>query len=151
MDSSTGECIITMYGVRQCLLSSILSSIFLERIMSHALETHDRKFCIGGRNITNMRFADDIDTQDGEEKTLEVLVEGHSQTYTNYKMICSVEKSKLMTCSLNGIQREIKIKRQKLDIVTSFRYLGAIVSDRECTSHCISHKAEAKKECRPLR
>ena len=151
MDSSTRECFRTTYGVKQCLLSSILSSIFLERIMSHALETHDRKFCIGGRNITNLRFADGLDTQIGEEQKLEALAEGHSQTYISYKMECSVEKSKLMTDSLNGIQMEIKVKGQKLDIVTSFRYLGAIVSDRECTSHCISHKAEAKKECRPLR
>ena len=34
-----------------------------------------------------------------------------------------------MTNSTNGIQREIKVKGQKLDTVTSFKYLGAIDSD----------------------
>ena len=34
-------------------------NIFLERIMSVALEEHDGKVSIGGRNITNLRFADD--------------------------------------------------------------------------------------------
>ena len=34
-----------------------------------------------------------------------------------------------MTNSANGIQREIKVKGQKLGIVTSFKYLGAVVSD----------------------
>ena len=34
-----------------------------------------------------------------------------------------------MTNSANGIQREIKIKEQKLGTVTSFNYLGAVVSD----------------------
>ena len=34
-----------------------------------------------------------------------------------------------MTNSANGIQREIKVKRQELGTVTSFKYLGAVVSD----------------------
>ena len=34
---------------------------FFERIMSDSLEEHDGKVSIGGRNITNLRFADDID------------------------------------------------------------------------------------------
>ena len=34
-----------------------------------------------------------------------------------------------MTNSANGIQREIKVKGQKLSTVTSFKYLGAVVSD----------------------
>ena len=34
-----------------------------------------------------------------------------------------------MTNSAKGIQREIKVKGQKLDTVTGFKYLGAVVSD----------------------
>ena len=41
----------------------------------------------------------------------------------------SAEKTKLMTNSANGIQKEIKVKGQKLGTVTSFKYLGAVVSD----------------------
>ena len=37
------------------------------------------------------------------------------------------EKTKLMTNSANGMQRGIK--GQKLGTVTSFKYLGAVVSD----------------------
>ena len=44
-------------------------------------------------------------------------------------MEISAEKTKLMTNSANGIQREIKVKGQKLGTVTSFKYLGAVVSD----------------------
>ena len=39
------------------------------------------------------------------------------------------ERTKLMTNSANGIQREIKVKGQKLGTVTSFSYLGTVVSD----------------------
>ena len=41
---------------------------FLERIMLDALEEHDGKVSIGGRNITNLRFADDIDALAEEEQ-----------------------------------------------------------------------------------
>ena len=44
-------------------------------------------------------------------------------------MEISTEMTKLMTNSTNGIQREIKVKGQKLSTVTSFKYLGAVVSD----------------------
>ena len=96
--------------------------------MSDALEEHDRKVSIGGRNITNLRFAD-IDAVAEEEQGLEALVESLDKTCTRYKMEISAEKAKLMTNSANGIQREIKVKGQKLGIVTSFKYLGAVVSD----------------------
>ena len=44
-------------------------------------------------------------------------------------MEISAEKTKLMTNRANGIQRETKVKGQKLGTVTSFKYLGAVVSD----------------------
>ena len=105
-----------------------LINIFLERIMSDALEEHDGKVSIGGRNITNLRFADDIDSLAEEEQELEALVvESLDKTCTRYKMEISAEKTKLMTNSANSIQREIKVKGQKLGTVKSFKYLGAVV------------------------
>ena len=44
-------------------------------------------------------------------------------------MEISAEKTKPTTNSASGIQREIKVKGQKLGTVTSFKYLGAVVSD----------------------
>ena len=97
--------------------------------MSDALEEHDGKISIGGRNITNLRFADDIHALAEEEQVLEALVESRDKTCTRYKMEISAEKTKLMTNSANGIQREreIKVKRQKLGTVTNFNYRGAVV------------------------
>ena len=44
-------------------------------------------------------------------------------------MEISAKKTKLMTNSANGMQRDIKVKGQKLGTVSSFKYLGAVVSD----------------------
>ena len=115
MNGSIGEWFRTTVGVRQgCLLSPTLFNIFLQRIMSDALEEHDGKVSIGGRNITNLQFADDIDALAEEEQELEALVESLDKTCTRYKMEISAENTKLMTNSANGIQREIKVEGQKL-------------------------------------
>ena len=57
----------TTVAVRQgCLLSPTLFNIFLERIMTDALEDHESTVSFGGRTITNLRFADDIHGLAGE-------------------------------------------------------------------------------------
>ena len=78
--------------------------------MSDALEEHDGKVSISGRNITNLRFADDIDALAEEEQELETLVESLHKNFKRYKMEISAEKAKLMTNSTNVIQRETKAK-----------------------------------------
>ena len=50
-------------------------NIFLERIMTDALEEYDGKASIGGRHITNLRFADAIDALAEEKQGLETLDE----------------------------------------------------------------------------
>ena len=58
-------------------------------------------------------------------------------------MEISTEKTKLMTNSADGILREIKIKGQMLGTVTSFKYLGAIVSDDGSKPEILSRIAQA--------
>ena len=44
-------------------------------------------------------------------------------------MEISADKTKLVINSVHGIRREINVKEQKLDTITSFEYLAAVVSD----------------------
>ena len=46
-------------------------------------------------------------------------------------MEISAEKTKLMTnnTNINDINEEIKVNGQKLETVTSFKYLGSVVCD----------------------
>ena len=97
-NSSIGDWFRTPVGVRQGrLLSPILFNIFLERIMTDALEDHGGTVSIEGRTITNFRFADDIDGLAGEEEELANLVERLDKASTAYGMEVSADKSKLMT------------------------------------------------------
>ena len=78
--------------------------------MTNALEDHEGTVGIGGRTITNLRFADDIDGSAEEEEELANLVE-------------------LMTNNTSGINSEIRVNGQKLEAVTSFKYLGSVITD----------------------
>ena len=82
----------------------------------------------GGRIFTNLRFADDIDGLAGEEEELSRLVECLNKVSAACGMEISAEKTKLMTNNTCGINTEIKVNGQKLEIVTSFKYLGSIIT-----------------------
>ena len=63
--------------------------------MSDALKDHDGKVSLGGRNITNLRFADDIDALAEQEQELEALIESLDKTCKGYNMEISAKKTKL--------------------------------------------------------
>ena len=67
------------------------------------------KVSIGGRTVDNLQFADAIDALADEEQEQEALVKCLDKTCFKYKMDISAERTKLMTSSVNGIQREIKV------------------------------------------
>ena len=72
--------------------------------MTDALEDHEGTVSIGGKTITNLRFADDIDGLAGEEEELAKLIERlDNKTSTTYDMEISAEKTKLMTNNTSGI------------------------------------------------
>ena len=80
-------------------------NIFLERITTDALEDHESTVSIGGRTITNLRFADGIDGLAGEEEELANFVERLDKASTAYGMEISAEKTKLMTTPVASTQR----------------------------------------------
>ena len=98
---------------------------------------------IGGRTITNLRFADDIDGLAGEEEELANLVERLDKASTAYGMEISAQKTKLMTNNISGINTEIKVNGQKLETVTSFKYLGPVMADESSKLEILSRIAKA--------
>ena len=108
MNGSMGEWLRTTD--REAWMSFVTHShqFFLKRIMSDTLEEHGRRVSIGGRNITNLEFADDTDALAAEEQELEALVESFDKICTIYKMAISAEKTRLMTNSANGILRRLR-------------------------------------------
>ena len=59
--------------------------------MTDALEHHEGTVRIGGRTITNIHLADDIDGLAGEEEELANLFERLDKAFTAYSMEVSAE------------------------------------------------------------
>ena len=70
-----------------------------------AVEDHEGTVSIGGRTITNLQFADDIDGLAGEEEELAKLVVHLDKASTAYGVEVSAEKTKLMTTPVASTQK----------------------------------------------
>ena len=110
--------------------------------MCDALDDHEGSVSIGGRLVTNFRFADDIVVNAEDEEAAGVLVDRLDTTTTSYKMEIGPDKTKVMTNNPNGFQREIKIKGQRLGVVENFKYLGAIISNEGSKPEILSRIAQ---------
>ena len=55
------------------------------------------------------------------------LTEPLDKASTAYSMEISTEKTKLMANNTSGINTEIKVNGQKLETITSFKYLGSVM------------------------
>ena len=57
-------------------------------------------------------------------------------------MEISAKKTKLMTNNASGIDTEIKVHEQKLETVTSFKYLGSVITDEGSKPEILSRMAQ---------
>ena len=90
-NSIQGQMFKTTVGVRQgCLLSPVLFNLFLEEIMAGIQDEHISTISIGGRNLSNLRFADDIELI-AEDQTMNFK---HSQT--SYQVVLVGMECKLV-------------------------------------------------------
>ena len=100
-----------------------------------SLENHEGTISTGGRTITNLRFADDIDGLAGQEKELVELVNHLEEASTAYGMQISAEKTQLMTNKANGISTDITTDN-------SFKYLVAVLSNERSKPEVLSRIAQ---------
>ena len=132
----------TTVGVRQqCLLLPTLFNIFVERVMTGALEDHGGTISIGGWTIINLRFVHNIHGLAGEGEELAKLAEHLNKASTAYVMEISAVKTKFMTDNTSGISK-IKVNRQELETITSFKYLGSVVSDKDSKPEILSRTTQ---------
>ena len=73
--------------------------------MIDTLEDHEGTVSIGGRTITNLRFAHDNDGLAGEEEELAKLVERLDKASAAYGKEIRAEKTKLMTTLVASTER----------------------------------------------
>ena len=121
-------------GVRQgCVLSPYLFNIRANMVMRETLDGFQGGLQIGGRMITNLRYADDIVLLATSEAELQELVDRLDRVSRKYSLLINVEKTKVMAS--DGIACRILIQNELLEQVDAFPYLGSlIIEDGECTT-----------------
>ena len=77
----------------------------------------------------------------GKEE-LAKLAEHLDKASTAYSMEISAEKTKLMTNNTSGINKEIKVKGEMLETVTSFKYLSSVVFEKGFKPEILSRIAQ---------
>ena len=130
INNEIGDFFKTTVGVRQgCLLSPTLFNIFLEKIMQETLKDHNSSISVGGYNICNLRFADDIDLMAGSITELQKLTDNLQKCSSAYGMEVSSEKSKVLINEHTvGVYDRITMNGEKLETVEKFKYLGSTMT-----------------------
>ena len=126
-------------GVRQgCILSPYLFNIVSEMVMRKALHNFQGGITIGGRKISNLRYADDIVLLASSAEELQDLVNRITRAGEEYNLLINSSKTKIM--ALNGEPFTIKINNEELEQVNKFTYLGSIIADDSSCSADIKHR-----------
>ena len=77
-----------------------------------------------------------------QEDELAKSVELLDKAFTVYGMEINAEKTKLMTNNTSGINIEIKVNGQKLETVTSLKYLGSVITDEDSKLEILSRQQQ---------
>ena len=140
-------------GVRQgCVLSPDLFSLYTQLVMDELAELEG--ISIGGRNINNIRYADDmVLIADSEEKLQRLISKLHEEC--NAKGL-RINKSKTEVMGITKRTERLTVRTNiegaPIKQVASFRYLGSLVTeDGRCDSEIRTRIGMAKSNFGKMR
>ena len=110
-------------GIRQgCILSPCLFSLYAEYIMRHAgLEEAQAGIKIAGRNINNLRYADDTTLMAESEEELKSLLMKVTEESEKVGLKLNIQKVKIMA---SGAITSWQIDGETMETVTVFIFLA---------------------------
>uniref|UniRef100_A0A8C6DFL8 RNA-directed DNA polymerase n=1 Tax=Moschus moschiferus TaxID=68415 RepID=A0A8C6DFL8_MOSMO len=120
-------------GVRQgCILLSCLFNVYAEYIMRNAgLEEAQAGIKIAGRNINNLRYADDTTLMAGSEEELKSLLVKVKEESEKVGLKLNIQKTKIMA---SGPITSWEIDGKTVETVSDFIFLGSkITADADCS------------------
>jgi len=120
-------------GVRQgCILSPCLFNFYAEYILRNAgLEEAQAGITIAGRNINNLRYADDTTLMAESEEELKSLLMKMKEESEKSGLKLNIQKTKIMAL---GPITSWQINGETMETVRDFVFLGSkITADGDCS------------------
>ena len=132
-------------GVCQgCILSPCLFNLYAEYIMQNAgLEEAQAGVNIAGRNINNLRYADDTTLMAESEEELKSLLMKVKEETEKAGLKLNIQKTKIMA---SGPITSWQIDGERTETVTDFIFLGSkITADGDCSHEIKSRLVLGRK------
>ena len=132
-------------GVRQgCILSPCLFNFYAEYIMRNAgLEETQAGIKIAGRNVNNLRYADDTTLVAGSEEELKSLLMKVKEESEKVGLKLTIQKTKIMA---SGPITSWEIDGETVKTVSDFIFWGSkITADGECSHEIKRHLLLGRK------
>ena len=122
-----------------------LFSLYTESVMREA-EIQDLGYNIGGRNISNARYADDTALIAQSPMEMQQLLDKVNAAGAQRLLKLNVKKTKLMTIGDVPDDITIRVNNDPVEKVKQFKYLGSLKStDGDCSKDVNARIAMAKR------
>ena len=133
-------------GVREgCILSPHLFNLYTESVIREA-EIKEMGIKIGGKLVSNLRYADDTALCANSQEEAERLIRKVNNIGKAKLLKLNVKQTKLLKIGKMQSDAEITVDDEQIKVVEHFKYLGSLKSaDINCSKDTRSRIGMAKK------
>ena len=112
-----------------CLISPILFTLYVEKIMVEAFEDCDLGIRVGGNRTRDISFSGDQAMIANNEAELQRIIDRLNTTANKFNMNINVGKTKVMVASKTPKRAKILIDQERVEQLRRFVYLGSVITE----------------------